>query len=282
MKTRFKILTQIGVKRFLIENLKFYGVLFLFIESISLFVPNSKPDGWLAYFIFIFLAVILSIISLVWKTKYCVKLRAIDSEVCLIIGDLFKQDRGHLVIGTNDVFDTKLGNIIKPNSVQGQFLRKVYQNNRDKLDNDIKSGLPSSIKPIKDKLKNTGKNKRYPMGTCSVFGNVERRYFFLAYSIIGNDLKCKSTGKDDLWVSLNSLWKQIRLKGQSEEVSIPIIGSDLARTGLTRKELVNLIATSFILESKTELISKRLNIMIHPKDLEMINWFEMIDLLKQP
>ncbi len=281
MKTRISLLKQIGLSSFLWGWAKYYGLLFLVVESISLFVPNVKPDGWTQYFVFIILAAILNILSLVLKTEHREKLNSVDSEIRIKLGDIFDEKKGHLVIGTNDVFDTELGDIIKPSSVQGQFLSKVYENNRDKLDRDIKSGIPNEIKPSKDKQKEKGKNKRYPIGTCSVFGNTNRRYFFLAYSIMGNDLKCKSTGKDDLWHSLNSLWKTVRLKGQSQELSIPIIGSDLARTGLTRKELVNLIATSFILESKTELISERLNIIVHPKDLELVNWFELIDVLKQ-
>ena len=47
-----------------------------------------------------------------------------------------------------------------------------------------------------------------------------------------------------IWRSLSKIWQEIRLKGHSIDVSIPVIGADLARTGLPRMALTKLIITS--------------------------------------
>ena len=281
IKIRFQIFKKIGIKRFIYLFLLIYGTIWLFIESITLFIPCLKPEGLLWYVCFVSFSLIVSYIYSIYNLAYSQKLKSLDSTVRLIIGDIFDQNDGHIVIGTNDVFDTELGEVIKPTSIQGQFLTKKYSGDVRKLDKDIIDALQlENINPIEtDTSKTIGKNTRYPIGSCVPLGNVTNRHFMIVYTVMGSDLKCKPTDINTLWQSMDNLWKIIRKRGQSLEISMPIIGSDLARTGLTRKELLNLIITSFVLNSKEELITSKLNIYIHPKDLEHVNWYELKELI---
>ena len=86
-----------------------------------------------------------------------------------------------------------------------------------------------------------------------------------------NDLKVQSN-VDYIWNSLSNLWEEVRRKGNGLNVSIPIIGSDLARTNLPRMALVQLIMISFIAASKKELIANKLTIMIYLNDLGTIDF----------
>ena len=67
----------------------------------------------------------------------CQALSSPNSVVEIKLGDLFDES-GHLVIGANHVFDTELGEVIKPSSVQGQFLTRIYGDDRT-------SALPSLL-----------------------------------------------------------------------------------------------------------------------------------------
>ena len=95
---------------------------------------------------------------------------------------------------------------------------------------------------------------------------------------MSNDLKVQSNA-DNIWISLSSLWEQVRLKGHGVNVAIPIIGSDLARTSLPRMVLVKLIVTSFVVASKKEFITRKLTIMIYSKDLDSVNLYDLEDFL---
>src|SRR5207244_2891627 len=124
-----------------------------------------------------------------------------------------------------------------------------------------------------------GKRWRYPIGTTITLGSIKSRYFLTAYGRMGHDLVCGSDA-DAIWLSLTCLWEEVRQKGQGQPISIPIIGSDLARTGLSRMTLIKLIIMSFIVASKKKFISRQLTIIIHLDDLDAVNLYEIGDFMK--
>jgi hypothetical protein len=63
------------------------------------------------------------------------------------------------------------------------------------------------------------------------------------------------------------------------EVAIPIIGADLARTNLPRMALAKLIITSFVVASKREFVTRKLTVVIYPRDLENTDLYELEDFL---
>jgi Domain of unknown function (DUF6430) len=95
---------------------------------------------------------------------------------------------------------------------------------------------------------------------------------------MNNDLTV-SSDSDHILTALSSLWKEIRLKGHGMNVSIPIIGADLARTGLPRMALAKLIITSFIIASKEKYVTRKLTIMVFPADLDSVDFYELKDFL---
>lgn len=95
---------------------------------------------------------------------------------------------------------------------------------------------------------------------------------------MGNDLRIQSNA-DHIWNSLSRLWEEVRHKGHGMEVAIPVIGADLARTNLPRMTLAKLIIMSFIVASKKEFISRKLTLVIYPRDLENTDFYDLEDFL---
>ena len=273
-----KILTTIGFKRLGSSFAAIFGLLWLLIEPAALFFPEKLNFGWVGYFSLTTVALVLAVILRFPRRSISSSLSSPDSVIEIKIGDLFNED-GHLVIGANDVFDTEVGEVIKPSSVQGQFLARIYNNDYTRLEQDIELALAPYQSRRKEELnKQKGKTWRYPIGTTIVLGSPDRRYFLSAYGCMSNDLKVQSNA-DNIWISLSSLWEQVRLKGHGVNVAIPIIGSDLARTSLPRMVLVKLIVTSFVVASKKEFITRKLTIMIYSKDLDSVNLYDLEDFL---
>jgi hypothetical protein len=204
-----------------------------------------------------------------------------DTEVSIVIGDLFEQD-SHLVIGMSDTFDTETPDVIKAMSIQGQLLTRVYQEDLAKLDRDLSvalRGIPiASTERRQDKR--FGKLKRYAMGTVAVLGTVQQHYFCVAYSRMSNKNVAQSS-VSELWLSLSNLWQAVRERGQRETVSIPIVGSDLARLSnqLSRADFVRLILLSFLTASRQHVVTSHLRIVIHPRDAERLDLRELADFL---
>jgi hypothetical protein len=204
-----------------------------------------------------------------------------DTEISIVVGDLFEQD-GHIVIGMSDTFDTETPDIISLQSIQGQFLTRVYQSDLERLDNELDSALQGKtlVKPEarNDKLK--GKLNRYPIGTIAVLGLAQRYYFCVAYSKMSNSNVAQSS-VSDLWLSLSNVWDVIRAKGQRQPVSIPIVGSELARVSnqVSRADLARLIILSFLTASRERVVTNELRIIVFPKDAERLDLRELADFL---
>jgi hypothetical protein len=180
----FKLLAKIGYKRLGESFVRNFGLLWLLLEPGALFFPEKLNFGWLGYFGLASVALIIFGFQNLPRRSVSRPLSSPDSEIEIKIGDIFSQ-QSHLVIGFNDVFDTELGEVIRPSSLQGQFLNKVYSSDLGRLDADIEAAL-QSCQPLRinesNKLK--GKTWRYPIGTTITLGTHDRRYFLTAYGYI--------------------------------------------------------------------------------------------------
>lgn len=275
-----KLRTQVGLKRIANSFVSIFGLIWLFIEPAALFWQEKFNFGWLGYGGLAVFSLIMALVRNFPRRAISCTLSAPNSTIEIKIGNLF-EEKTHLVIGTNDVFDTKLREIIKPSAVQGQFLehKNQYKYDLARLDAEIEAALrDKGVKGKRDNQKKQGKSWRYPIGTTITLGSPENCYFWTVYGQMGNDLKVQSN-VDYIWTSLSNLWAEIRLKGNGMNVAMPIIGSDLARTNLPRMALLQLIIISFIAASKKEFITKKLTIMVYPQDVDTIDFWELANFL---
>lgn len=220
-----------------------------------------------------------------WPRRHVsVEFKRPNMTVTVTVGDLFAQRNAHLVIGFNDVFDTdaKDGTIISPTSVQGQFLKRVYNDDLDRLNSDLTAAL-RAVRPVATERrasKPKGKLRRYPIGTVAVLGDPDRRFFCVAYSKMQNNLIAKST-VNNLWKSLDFIWDAVFLQGQRGTVALPIVGSDLARINcLDRESLLRMILLSFVARSREEPLCRELMVVIYPPDYARINMLEVSAFLR--
>ncbi|MBD1906668.1 DUF6430 domain-containing protein [Funiculus sociatus GB2-A5] len=273
------LLKKIGLRRFGTSFSSNFGWFWLFVEPASFFIPEKVNFGLSGYLSLVFVSLGLAILQNFPRRAVSSNLSSPDTEIEIKVGDLF-QENGHLVIGSNDVFDTELGEIIRDSSVQGQFLKRVYKGNLGQLDAEVEAELHNHSRDRRlEPDKTRGKAWRYPIGTAITLGSHEKRYFLIAYGHMNNDLTVESN-PDFISVSLDNLWQEVRRRCNGTDVAIPIIGSDLARSGLSRMQLAKLIITSFILESKRRFITRKLTVMIYPGDLDSVDFYALEEFLK--
>ncbi|MFG2798302.1 macro domain-containing protein [Streptomyces pseudovenezuelae] len=206
-----------------------------------------------------------------------------EFRVTIKVGDLFEQP-GHLVIGSNDVFDTDTRDdrLIVHRSVQGQFLHRLYGSETTRLDDDIDAAL-AGVLPVRVEdraAKQAGKLARYPLGTVAVLGSPQRLYFLSAYGTMRNDLTVDS-GPDQIWNSLEELWHVMHLRAHREAVAMPVIGSGLARIdSMDHASLIKLILLSFVTKSRRSVICKELTIVVVPEDYVRVDMLELAMFLR--
>lgn len=246
-----------------------FGVLALFLGVFDILWPNKFEFGWGGLWSMVIMSLISAIILSRPKRQFHKVFSVPDMKITIKVGDIFEES-SNLIIGFNDVFDTEIGSVISAASLQGKFLTNFYNNDRPRLDRDIDTAL-TSVQGVVDPAKTTGKNKRYPLGTVAVLQGDKNTYFCTAYSRMGTDLVA-SSDINDIWQSLSKLWETIRLKGSCQQVSMPIIGSDLARVaGVSHSALVKLILMSFVIHSRVKIITKDFRLIIHEGNVGKVN-----------
>jgi len=194
--------------------------------------------------------------------------------VVVRLGDLFEQDDANLAIGFGDTFDTSVEDdaIISRESVQGQLLDCVYGNDRARLDADLRKGLrgvmPVARETVQDKPR--GKRTRYPVGTVVPVPAGRRRIFAFVHCRQGRDLVTRSSA-EELRVSLDQLWRSVRVHGLLKPLALPLVGSGLARvTELSREQLMTMIIDTFLAGCREERCATELRIVIRPYDAEKV------------
>lgn len=265
-----------------VSFLAILGVLEGAIGLLAAFFPDKvKADRWWYLVIVAAIAIVLATARAWPKLRYGRRFSVPNTEISIIVGDLFDQD-SHLIIGMSDTFDTETPRVISARSVQGQFLQREYGGDRARLDSDLDSALRGeAVSEVESRSsKPLGKLERYEIGTVAVLGTVQRHFFCVAYTKMSNKLVAQAT-VEGIWTSLACVWKEARDQAQLGTVSIPIVGSGLARLSaqLSNADLVRLIVLSFLAASRERIVSRHLQIVIHPHDAEHLDLRELADIL---
>lgn len=91
----------------------------------------------------IFISLLISVLILAPRDSIDVDYPKQHTSVRVQVGDLFDEADADLVIGFSDCFDTDIsdGTIIAPGSVQGQFTKKFYNGDGERLLDDLEKAL---------------------------------------------------------------------------------------------------------------------------------------------
>jgi transcriptional regulator with XRE-family HTH domain len=202
------------------------------------------------------------------------RLSSPNVAINIIVGNLFDQQT-HLAVGFSDTFDTSIADdrIIHSSSVQGQLLRQLFAGDQHRLDEEIDAALASVVPMLVESRRDKpyGKLARYPLGTVAVLGEPRRLIFAVAYGRMGNDLVVRAPVAD-LWNCYAQLWEAVYRHGQRGPLSIPLMGSGLARVDtLDRENLIQLILLSFVAYSRHRLICHELRVVIFHDDVQHVN-----------
>jgi hypothetical protein len=248
-----------------------FGFFWLLLEPLALWRPENLRWGIRGY---ASLAALSFVISVIWawpKNMIARKLPASDTKILIGVGDLLDQ-RGNIIIGVTDVFDTELGDVISPSSIQGQFQTRFFPQ-QERLDQAINADL-AGVTPKHDEQKLRGKKERYSIGTVAMVEAKGNRFFLVAYTRMRNDIRVESD-ICKLSASLSECWESIRARGQHEPIHMAIIGSSFARIGLSRALLLQFIVLSFLDAERKESLTRQLSIHIYEKDADCIDFVDL-------
>ena len=80
-----------------------------------------------------------------------------------------------------------------------------------------------------------------------------------------------SSSIEGLQVGLARAWESIAKAGNREAVHLPVMGSNMARLGVTRTLLIQMIVLSFIAAEKRGHVASSVTIWVHESDANVVD-----------
>lgn len=240
-----------------------FGILWLLVEIVTFFSPDSAASIKTAWWVFLILGVVLAL----WVNRpiheVSCTLSGRDIQIRIRVGDFFAVE-GAKVIGSNTTFDTDIAlGLINKSSIQGQFTSRNYSS-VSHLDADLKQAL-KDVTSTAVSITKTGKQDLYPVGTVAKVTPQGGTAYLLAIAHL--NLNGVASGNfEDLKLALPALWEFISTAGSIEPIVIPVLGSGFSRLPEKREEIIREILNSFIAACAAKRFTDCLTIVMHPRD----------------
>lgn len=257
-----------------------FGTLWLFLEPVSLIFPDLFEHSWEL----LVALIVVGLLGALWRSRprerLEFKLPPSDLKISIAVGDVLSQD-GNVVLGSNDTFDTSLSDdIISPKSVQGQLLQRSFGGDIDDLDEQIATSLAEATAVV-DPDKTFGKTARYPIGTVAIATKGNTRYFLPAIARMSASTPPHTKATvEGVQMALTKAWEAVGRAGQRDPVHAPIVGSHLARLGLSHTWLVQMMILSFVAVTKKDSGSSSLTIWVAESDVTTVDLAALDDWLR--
>jgi hypothetical protein len=255
------------------------GVLSAALGLFDLFSPDTLGRLALPEVLLVPLAALIFAVCRSWPYPIEQHYSTPDTKIRLVTGDLFDQGT-NLVIGMSDCFDVETPHIIATNSVQGQLLARVYQDDLGALHTDVQAALAGKV-PIKIGVRKRGNTARYALGTVATIRHQRTHYFCVAYTRMDENNNVSSS-IGILWEALEHLWNEVRARSNGEAVSAPVIG--LGQSGMSTvlpiQDAIRFLILSFMFASRTQRVCDELRIVIRPQDEKRVDMLEVQEFLQ--
>ena len=233
--------------------LSVFGALWLVVEATSFFTGEENATKVQSYwYVFLILGIVISVIRLWPKNRFCFLVYGRDVFVEIVVGDIFKQD-GPIVVGSNTHFETNPEHISE-DSIQGKFVSQCC----------------SSLKSVNQRIKSQAPTLPVGFGTTITIHGKSRIGYFCAVAEMNNSGIAGST-LENLRLALGGLWAYVSENAEKSTINVPILGSGYSRVSASREELVREIVLSFMAAIAEKTFCDGIRIVVHRKDLRKYN-----------
>lgn len=204
-----------------------------------------------------------------WRVaKVTIPVKQSNISIEVAFGDIFECD-GITAIPVSEFFDSEFGLPVSPNSLHGIFINRCFGGHPQAFDKQITNQL-AGVRPAQVK-KEHGKTARYPIGTTTVLEAAGKHYLTFAFTH-ADPKTCKASADvPQMFEALSGLWKHSRIHMNGNALNLPLVGSGPSGVGLPAVDLVHILLLSFLDESRRQVITQKLRIILTWDRLDEIN-----------
>ena len=194
-----------------------------------------------------------------------IKNHGCGTTINIKFGDLFSEN-GWKAIGVNDFFDSIVDeDLVSSKSLHGQTIETYWYNRR----NDWQNQIDSSLKDISSRTESRPKGnlKRYPIGTTGYAKTGNNQFLFVALGRTDAANNVTTANAETLIRAVRGMLEKARAICSYQPLSIPLMGSGLARVGIKNSVLLDLIIAAVLEETREAKVTGEITIVL-PKDKE--------------
>ncbi len=247
-----------------------FGGIYLVVEVLDFFKVYTRDEyGAWAFVAFLALAIVGSILLRPPTKSVSVKMPNGDGSIEVRVADIFDVS-GAVMVSTNTDFEADVaGGKIAPDSLQGQFTGKYFTGNQTELIEQINEGAAA--------LEGSAP---YPIGTTIPVTTHGKTFYFTAMANL-HEAGNASTTREYIKQALDGLWNYVRRSGELQELAVPVIGTGRGRLRISRKNVIGLIADSFVKATEEGKVTDQLVIVVPPNDADRfgVNLYDVKDYL---
>lgn len=192
-----------------------------------------------------------------------------------------KNEGGIYIIPVNTHFDTIIEDETIPNplvssrTIHGKWLKK-YMEFKNISSDDIQKEIYDYLDEKGEKYlvvsRNKGSRRLYSLGTCVILYGPNNSSFILFALSHFDDKNNAYVSKDTLIESTHKLLLFINQNCQGKKCYIPLMGTNLSRTGLSHKESLHILLSTMDLYNDS--IFSPIEIIIFNKDKNKVSIFD--------
>lgn len=192
-----------------------------------------------------------------------------DTKIIVKFGDIFEEE-GWKAIAVNDFFDSVVDdNLVSARSLHGMMLNRYWAGTIPDWDRQVAEQL-SNANGITE-TRNVGKQDRYGIGTTAAIRNDRNRFLCVALTHTDTATHEVKANSSDLLQAIHGLLLKARSVCSGDPISIPLLGSGLARIGIKSNILVDLILTAIFEETKANKVTDEIRIVLPKQRASEIN-----------
>lgn len=253
---------------------------------------DCLPNDWGFWYKFLLSIGVLLGISIIccvvvtWfalsQTKKVVLTSNSGHKVYVQYGDMYSssivspnyEGRRNIVVSANRCFDTIVDNdLVSDKSQHGKIMNEMYTKGLytpDTLNEKIQETLRGEhYVDLARTDKSKGNTFRYDVGTIAeIQGDNTIIYFFLGLTKFDSHFMA-SASKDEFVLAIQKLIEYCNTRSQGYPIIMPLIGSNLARTDISQKDILKYLIQAF--KINREKISADIHIVIWKGDKDKIS-----------
>ena len=267
---------KVSLIRTFFEFIGYLSTILTFLNFFSFF-NNLELKRMSFCIVYIVIAIVYSVFKNFRHLSYRVNLENSDVAITLAVIPIMKSPSKNFIVPTDTDFEIQnLTDLKKATSVSDKFQLTVFKDEKEK------KLLRKQLKDGKNNLKK-GKHSHSLLGKVVCVENKKNgiKGFFVA---VTSSKSSAQASRDDILRALGNIWEKLRTDQSCQVVSIPLIGTGLGKSSISRNVVIKSIILSFIqdFDANSGKTIDHLIICIKPEDFVEYNldWDELCSFLR--